>query len=431
MLLEYSIYDFGFYLLFYSFVGWCAEALAVSVMDKNFVNRGVLNLPFHLPYGITAAILMITLPTLHHHYVLQYFMTVFVFYIVESLSNLFVKGMTRKFEFTHRKQREETRKQRWENFFLVLLIAAVYLILYLTVHPFVFTLVTISPEWLIKWTVLMWGLLVVVDFISVWYALRTHRVGKGAKTRKKETKEFGQKLCDIIWKRLDRAYPGIRESENIDREYTFAKGLCLAKLIWVFLISAFLGALIEMVYCRVRGGTWMNRSSLLYGTFSVVWGLGAVVLTVSLQRFAHQEDRKVFLGGFVIGGTYEYLCSVFTELVFGTVFWDYSHMPLNINGRTNVLYCIFWGLLAVIWVKIIYPPMEKAIEKIPPLIGQILTWVVFLVILCDALLTGSAMIRYTDRKSRPEAANPVEQLLDDTYDDAWMEQRWPNMAVPK
>lgn len=175
----------------------------------------------------------------------------------------------------------------------------------------------------------------------------------------------------------------------------------------------------------------MNRSSLLYGTFSVVWGLGAVVLTVSLQRFAHQEDRKVFLGGFVIGGTYEYLCSVFTELVFGTVFWDYSHMPLNINGRTNVLYCIFWGLLAVIWVKILYPPMEKAIEKIPPLLGQILTWVVFLVILCDALLTGSAMLRYTDRQSRPEAANPVEQLLDDTYDDDWMEQRWPNMAVTK
>ena len=32
---------------------------------------------------------------------------------------------------------------------------------------------------------------------------------------------------------------------------------------------------------------------------------------------------------------YEYLCSVFTEIVFGAVFWDYSALPFNLGGRIN------------------------------------------------------------------------------------------------
>ena len=173
----------------------------------------------------------------------------------------------------------------------------------------------------------------------------------------------------------------------------------------------------------------MNRSSVLYGPFSFVWGLGAVLLTVVLQRLAGKADRYVFLAGFVVGGAYEYVCSVFTELVYGTVFWDYSYMPLNIGGRTNVLFCIFWGLLAVAWVKVLYPPIDRGIEKLSPLPGKIMTWIIVFVMLCNGFLTFLAMQRYTVRQTRPEAENMIEAFLDDRYDDAWMEARWPNMIL--
>ena len=118
---------------------------------------------------------------------------------------------------------------------------------------------------------------------------------------------------------------------------------------------------------RLVSDIWMSRSSVLYGPFSVVWGLGAVLLTVVLTPLAKKNDRYVFLGGFLLGGTYEYMASVFTELVFGQVFWDYSDMPLNIGGRTNVLFMFFWGLLSVVWIKILYPALSKVIERIPRL----------------------------------------------------------------
>lgn len=95
----------------------------------------------------------------------------------------------------------------------------------------------------------------------------------------------------------------------------------------------------------------MSRSSVLYGPFSIVWGLGCVLLTALLYKYKDRSDRYIFLAGTVLGGAYEYSCSVFTELVFGTVFWDYSHIPFNLGGRINLLFCFFWGIAAVVWLK--------------------------------------------------------------------------------
>ena len=84
-------------------------------------------------------------------------------------------------------------------------------------------------------------------------------------------------------------------------------------------------------------------------------------------------DRFLFLTGTLLGGAYEYLCSVFTELVFGKVFWDYSKIPFNLGGRINLLYCFSGELLQLYGLNII-SPVEKWIEKIPAVAGKLLTW---------------------------------------------------------
>ena len=63
----------------------------------------------------------------------------------------------------------------------------------------------------------------------------------------------------------------------------FAAGIGFYKLFWLFLIGAFVGDLIETVFVWGTSGVLMSRSSLLYGPFSVVWGLGAAILTVVLR----------------------------------------------------------------------------------------------------------------------------------------------------
>ena len=104
-------------------------------------------------------------------------------------------------------------------------------------------------------------------------------------------------------------------------------------------------------------------------------------------------------------------------------------MPLNIGGRTNVLFCFFWGALAVVWVKILYPPLSRFIERLPALTGKVLTYVVVLAMVCNAALTSAAMVRFGTRPGRPESVNAFEAFLDRNYDDEFMAHRWPNMVV--
>ena len=103
----------------------------------------------------------------------------------------------------------------------------------------------------------------------------------------------------------------------------------------------------------------MSRSSLVWGPFSIVWGLAIALVTVMLYRYKDRSSMFLFLTGTVLGGAYEYLCSVLTEIMFGTVFWDYSKIPFNLGGRINLLYCFFWGFAAVIWFKALYPKFSE------------------------------------------------------------------------
>ena len=86
-------------------------------------------------------------------------------------------------------------------------------------------------------------------------------------------------------------------------------------------------------------------------------------------------------------------------------------------------------MLAVFWIKGIYPKMSRSIERLPALAGKILTWVVVFLMVCNGLLTCAAMLRYNIRSVQPQPSNAFEEFLDQQYGDGFVEHRWPNMIV--
>ena len=421
--------DLSLYLLIYSFLGWCTEVLYYAVAMRKFCNRGFLTMPFLLSYGAAFDCMILALPALTGRYWLQFLFTLVVVSVMESLADHFNRRLGPKVHWGGARSRVLTGD--WKGLAASLGVATACFAVYLVIHPLLLALTVPIPALLKRGVVWTLFALMAADFVGVVYTLRTG--GVQAYERREARSSEGRiagKMTAAVWRRLQRAYPGIREMAPEEQgAYPFAQGVCVDKLVWVFLSSALLGDIIETFWCGLVNGQWMNRSSVLYGPFSFVWGLGAVVLTITLQRLAQRDSFFVFAAGFVIGGSYEYLCSVFTEWVFGTVFWDYSHMPLNIGGRTNVLFCFFWGVLAVVWIKGVYPFMSRAIEKIPALAGKAATWAVVLVMMCNGLLTCAAMLRYSARPLQPEPANNFEAFLDRQYDDRYVEHRWPNMIV--
>ena len=245
------------------------------------------------------------------------------------------------------------------------------------------------------------------------------------------TQKFALMIVGHVEKRMAKAYPVIMEkTEQIEKEGNFAEGCGFYKLFWLFLIGAVLGDFTETIFCRLTAGVWMSRSSLVWGPFSIVWGLAIAIATALLYKDREKPDRHIFIVGTFLGGAYEYVCSVFTEIVFGKVFWDYSKIPFNLGGRINLLYCFFWGIAAVIWIKVLYPKFAGWIEKIPMFWGYVLTWILVVFMAVNILVSMAALVRYDMRANGKPAESGWEKVIDEHFDDERMDRIYPN-AKPR
>lgn len=211
----------------------------------------------------------------------------------------------------------------------------------------------------------------------------------------------------------------------------FAKGLNLYKLLLICFIGSFAGVIVEMLWCLLTHGYFESRAGLVYGPFNLLYGVGAVALSVCLYSFRNRGSWISFLGGMLVGSVVEYVCSWGQEMLFGSRSWDYSQMPFNINGRICLLYSIFWGLLGVLWIKNIYPRMAQWILKIPNRVGKILTVALTVFFLFDALISGIAIYRWSERIEGSAPSNALWECIDERFPNERMEKIYANMIFSK
>lgn len=208
----------------------------------------------------------------------------------------------------------------------------------------------------------------------------------------------------------------------------FSQGLGFYKLFWIFLVGSMLGVVVETLWCLASRHHYENCTGLLYGPFSPVYGIGAVALAVGLYPLQGARDGVILIAGALIGSVIEYVCSWVQEKGFGSTSWDYSRLPFNLHGRINLLYALFWGILAIIWVKEFYPRLAKALLWLPNDIGVPLTWVLLVLLAIDCVLSALAVARWRGRIMGRAAANGVEYFLDQHYSDARMKKTYTNMV---
>lgn len=244
--------------------------------------------------------------------------------------------------------------------------------------------------------------------------------------------ELSARCRDIQQQRKKRKFIATAPANStIDLQETqtnhFAKGMGIYKLLLVCFIGSFAGVVVELLWCLIRHGYLESRSGLVYGPFNLLYGAGAVVLTVCLYRFRNHSGWISFLGGMIVGTVVEYVCSWGQEMIFGSRSWDYSAMPFNINGRVCLLYSVFWGFLGLFWIKNLYPRMAKWILKIPNKPGKIITVVLTAFLAWNSVVSLAAVHRWTERLQNQPASNAVEQLLDERFPNERLERIYANM----
>lgn len=239
-----------------------------------------------------------------------------------------------------------------------------------------------------------------------------------------------QKSRDRKWYRLNPPANGTIDLEERQRKH-FAQGINAYKLMLVCFVGSFAGVVVESIWCILRHGYLESRAGLVYGPFNLLYGVGALTLTLALYRFRNRGRWLSFLGGMLVGSVVEYVCSWGQELILGSRSWDYSRMPFNLNGRICLLYSCFWGVLGVLWIKDIYPRMAKWILKLPNRFGKIATWCVSVFLVINCVVSMVAVYRWSERVHDVPASNSFWEMVDERFPDERMERVYANMNFGK
>lgn len=198
-----------------------------------------------------------------------------------------------------------------------------------------------------------------------------------------------------------------------------------SKIVFIYMLGGLVGTLWETILnlCRGRGFVFCNGS--IFTPFNFVYGIGAVVIIVCL----HTQTKwwEVYLIGAFGGGVVEYILSFLEEKILGTRSWDYSGKLLNINGRTTLIYMAFWGLLCLAVMFLVYKPLMKGLDMIPPETLRIIAIVMAVIILLDLTVTVSTLLRYAARHAGRSAFTPLGGFIDRVCNDAFMKRRFPAM----
>ena len=203
----------------------------------------------------------------------------------------------------------------------------------------------------------------------------------------------------------------------------------LVIIFWVFTIGSVFGFIVEMLYGTILTGSLVIRKGLIYGPFVQVYGMGAVAYYLLVSKV--KNSGEAFFGGMFMGGILEYVCSFFQEILFGTISWDYSNMPLNFNGRTSVLYCVYWGIIGILFLKLIYPNLKKLEKYIHNKWVKVLTVILIIFMTYDISISCMAAGRQMERHNGINPRNKIESYLDEKYPDEVVDKVYNNKREVK
>lgn len=222
----------------------------------------------------------------------------------------------------------------------------------------------------------------------------------------------------------------VKNSKKDEKKKFAIFGFSIWRILAYFIIYSVLGYIIETLFGMVTKGVLESRQSFLYGPFCGIYGLGAVVMILSLQYF-NQNNNRLFIGGFIVGSIVEYIVSWYGDVVLHIKWWDYSSMPLNLNGRICVFFSIFWGLLAIYLMSYVNPKIDKLINFIKSKISikllKVVTAIVTIFLFLDCLITGYALEMFFVRKVHENDLQVIgKEKIDARYEEVYSNEQVSN-----
>ena len=187
-----------------------------------------------------------------------------------------------------------------------------------------------------------------------------------------------------------------------------------------FIIYSVLGWIIESIYRSICERKVIN-TGFLKGPFCPIYGIGAVIMILFLQSFS-SNIFLLFIISMLVLTLWEYIVAIILEKTFHIKYWDYSKNKFNFQGRICLLNSIYWGILGVVFIRIIHPFIESKILLIQELALQISVSIIIVIVLADAINTIIRVKNLRTTLEKIEKLNiqikeKIQELKEQKFDD--------------
>lgn len=197
------------------------------------------------------------------------------------------------------------------------------------------------------------------------------------------------------------------------------------ELLTYFIIYSFLGWIMESIVRSVCEKKIINTGFLI-GPFCPIYGIGAIILFLFLDKFEN-KILSLFFVAIIVLTTWEYIVGVLLEKLFNTKYWDYSEQKFNFQGRICLVNSICWGILGVIFVEYIHPFIQSFILKINPILLKYIIVIVAIIMFADMIIS---IIKVKNIKSTLERVEKLNKEIKDKLKELRKVKKEAEKTVP-
>ncbi len=195
------------------------------------------------------------------------------------------------------------------------------------------------------------------------------------------------------------------------------------KLFWLFLAGGIAGVIIEGMFCLITKGHWETHVVSVIVPYNLLYGLGVVLFYIGAVKLRNRPVIVQIATMTVFATTLELLCGLLLRYGLGMRAWNYSNSFMNYKGIICVGFSAAWGIAAFVFAKL-SPRIDIVLKRCTGRPWKVACTLLSFVIVLDMCMTGTSILRWSERHYGIQATTEMQRELDTEAPDEWMQHRF-------
>ena len=159
-------------------------------------------------------------------------------------------------------------------------------------------------------------------------------------------------------------------------------------ILFIFCTCSIMGYIMEISYKLTHGQDY-HTAGMSKGPFCITYGCAGIILYLNNNN----NIFYMFIFSMMVLTLVEYISGMILEKIFNITLWDYTNQFFCISKYVCLKFMILWGILGVIYAKILLPILIYGFNKLDTNIVLLFCIVIIIIMVIDYGLVAINQIK--------------------------------------